>query len=337
MFKILKTIIYSCGLILGLLIYVVTKKSPYFGYQSMVHLFCLTKGRSNDLITSVIKLLNPPEPIDYNSNTGFLKSEVDKAAQSINEKGYYIFNKKLSEDMCNRLLQFALTERCEGREMDMQTASSNRHKTIYSRGQSDCVRYDFFTDDLLANKDIQILLGDLSFADVAQSYLGSKPTIDIVTMWWHTAYSKEPDKKAAQYYHFDMDRPKWLKFFVYLTDVTVETGPHVFIEGTHKSGEIPSKFLNKGYSRLTDNEINEVYDSSRIKEFIAPRGTIIAEDTRGLHKGKNLINSDRLILQFQYSNSQFGGKYAKSKILKIFDTQFKASLKNYPFLYTQYM
>ncbi len=337
MLKIIKISIYFCGLIIGLLVHVLTNKTPYFGYQSMIHLFCLTNGRSNDLLTALIKKFKPPVAIDYTENSGLLKSEVSKAVNSLIEKGYYIFENKLSEEVCNRLLEFALKKPCMGREMDNQVNASDIKTITYPRGRSKCVRYDFSIDGLLGNEDIQKLLGDISFADVAQSYLGSKPTIDIVSMWWHTAYSKTADMKAAQYFHFDMDRPKWLKFFVYLTDVTAETGPHVFIEGTHKSNKIHSSFLEKGYSRLSDDQINEKYDSSKIIEFIAPRGTIIAEDTRGLHKGKHLINNDRLILQFQYSNSLFGGKYSKSKFSKICDDQLKTSIKKYPFLYSLYL
>ena len=102
--KILKISIYFCGLIIGLLVYVVTNKTPYFGYQSMIHLFCLTNGRSNDLINAFIKKLRPPVAIDYTGNCGLLKSEVSEATNSLIEKGYYIFEHKLSEEVCNRLL-----------------------------------------------------------------------------------------------------------------------------------------------------------------------------------------------------------------------------------------
>ena len=46
--------------------------------------------------------------------------------------------------------------------------------------------------------------------------------------------SKKADSEAAQMFHFDLDRIKWLKFFIYLTDVKINSGPHVYVSGTHK-------------------------------------------------------------------------------------------------------
>ena len=72
--------------------------------------------------------------------------------------------------------------------------------------------------------------------------------------------------------------------------------------------------LRKGYARLTDEEALKHYDSADIIEFLGHQGTIIAEDTRGLHKGKHVESGDRLVLQIQFSNSLFGGAYAKSTL-----------------------
>ena len=56
------------------------------------------------------------------------------------------------------------------------------------------------------------------------------------------------------------------------------------MEGTQQTNAIPSSMLKKGYARLTDEEVEGYYGKDKVIEFIAPRGTIIAEDTRGLHK-----------------------------------------------------
>jgi hypothetical protein len=130
-------------------------------------------------------------------------------------------------------------------------------------------------------------------------------------MWWHTDFLKTPDSDAAQLYHFDLDRPKWLKVFVYVTDVSESQGPHCFIEGSHKSGSLPRSFLRSAYSRLTDEAVFAHFGKSRERKFVATRGTVIIEDTRGLHKGEHVKNGDRLIFQMQYSNSLFGMNYPK--------------------------
>jgi hypothetical protein len=130
-------------------------------------------------------------------------------------------------------------------------------------------------------------------------------------MWWHVHFHDRPDSEAAQMYHFDLDRLKWLKIFIYLTDVGPNDGPHSFIEGTHVTKGIPSKFLQKGYVRLSDEEVESEFDKGREKIFVAPRGTIIIEDTRGLHKGSVASGNPRLMLQLQLSASLFGAIYPK--------------------------
>ena len=161
--------------------------------------------------------------------------------------------------------------------------------------------------------------------------------MDVLGMWWHTPFSDRPDSEAAQYFHFDMDRPKWLKFFIYLTDVETTSGPHTFIAGSHKTESIPSSLLSKGYARLTDEEVKNAFDEKDIIEFAAPRGTIIAEDTRGLHKGKHVQKGDRLILQLQFSNSLFGGYYPKAKMDNVLCQNLKNSIEKFPKLYGAFL
>jgi hypothetical protein len=156
-------------------------------------------------------------------------------------------------------------------------------------------------------------------------------------MWWHTAYSKVPDKGAAQYWHFDMDRIKWIKFFIYLTDVGPNNGPHSFMKGSHRTGGIPEKLRMKGYARLSDDEVESCYSNDSVVEFSTPRGTIIAEDTRGLHKGKVVLSGDRLLLQLQFSNSLFGGYYPPSRFSKMVNSNLQSMSVRYPRLYSNYV
>lgn len=156
-------------------------------------------------------------------------------------------------------------------------------------------------------------------------------------MWWLTFFSDKPDAKAAQYFHFDMDRPKWLKFFIYLTDVQPVSGPHMFVAGSHRSGRIPQELLQKGYARLTDEEVSRHFPASDMLEFSAPRGSIIAEDTRGLHKGKHVECGDRLVLQIQYSNSLFGGDYAKASLGSVVTATLRDRAQAFRKLYSAYL
>ncbi|WP_292781435.1 phytanoyl-CoA dioxygenase family protein [Methylophilus sp. UBA6697] len=332
------TLIHTIKLVVGIGIYNFTKKTPEYAYQSMIFLFCRSKGRSNDLLSWMIKTKNGK--YNFASSDRILGSLSITHRKKINtallEHGYYIFDSRLPDDICDRLLDYSLTQPCYMRCMDDGSFSAPI-RTAYHRDNPQAVRYDFETQDLLKNEDIQSIMADEGFATVAQDYLGSKPIIDIVTMWWHTRFSDKPDMAAAQYFHFDMDRPKWLKFFIYLTDVDTDNGPHTFVAGTHKAGAIPAKLLNKGYARLNDSEVHDEFDNSQFIEFNAPRGTIIAEDTRGLHKGKHVENGDRLIFQIEYCNSLFGGAYQKTTCDAPKTTKLNEMFKKYKAIYKLYL
>jgi ectoine hydroxylase-related dioxygenase (phytanoyl-CoA dioxygenase family) len=254
--------------------------------------------------------------------------------QQLNEKGYYIFEERLNDATIEKLLDFAKSHKSSTRVMT--DGKKSAVDLFYDPLDKKAVRYDYKENDLINNDIVQTLMCDPSIIHVAQNYLETTPIVDVVGMWWNTDFQKEPDSEAAQYFHFDMDRIKWLKFFFYLTDVDEEKGPHSFVEGSHRDGGIPFSMTSKGYARLSDEEVSKYYGKDKIKVFTAPKGTIIAEDTRGLHKGTNVINGDRLLFQIQFSNSLFGTQYQKSTIqfegndaLKAFDQENPRILMNY--------
>jgi len=71
-----------------------------------------------------------------------------------------------------------------------------------------------------------------------------------------------------------------LKAFIFFTDCDLETGAHHFVAGSVKD----TKFREQRY--FEDAEVNAAYPVDSGKQIIStvPAGTIILEDTRGLHK-----------------------------------------------------
>ncbi|MGO8755130.1 MAG: phytanoyl-CoA dioxygenase family protein [Gallionellaceae bacterium] len=320
----------------GLVSYMLYKQTPVSAFYSMRALFCMTNGRSNDWLSRLIGIFK--SPYRFSNTKGILGEMTDdkrsRIAATLRERGYYVFENRLPGELCDRLLQFATSHTCKIRPMDGDKLGKPVD-AVYHRDAPRAVRYDFDTQDLLNNPDVQKVIADLSFAAVSQDYLGARPVLDVLSMWWHTSFSDKPDMAAAQYYHFDMDRPKWLKFFIYLTDVESTNGPHTFVAGSHRTGAIPPSLLED--RRLTDEEVERQYDRKDIIEFSAPRGTILAEDTRGLHKGKHVETGDRLLLQLQFSNSLFGMAYTKVTLGKDLTEELKKQVAKYPELYSAYL
>jgi hypothetical protein len=94
--------------------------------------------------------------------------------------------------------------------------------------------------------------------------------------------------------------------------------------------------LRRGYVRLTDEEVLRHYGKKRCVQVTAPRGSIIIEDTRGLHKGSNVSGSPRLILQLQFSNSLFGTNYTKEKFSSIVSPALQKRIHENPSVYRQF-
>jgi ectoine hydroxylase-related dioxygenase (phytanoyl-CoA dioxygenase family) len=310
---VLDTVRVACGAC----VYLLTDSTPGWAYQALIRLFCRTGGKSNDLLARGIRAFDPgprlPRP---QGQLGVSDSEESKrVAARLRADGYFVFEKRLSDAVCDRLVRFAVETPARIRPMTGQSpaAAAAEQRARYDRAAPSAVRYDFDAADLLGLPDVQQLLADPALLSVARDYLGTTPIADVVAMWWHTAYSQQPDEDAAQFYHFDMDRIQWLKFFVYLTDVGEANGAHCFIRGSHRTGGIPAEILARGYARLTDDEVLRHYGRDRVVEVLAPRGTIIAEDTRGLHKGREVLSGDRLMLQLQFSDSLFGGSYPRAR------------------------
>jgi hypothetical protein len=308
-----------------------TRQTPQAAYQSMIHLFCVTGGKSNDFISRCLSLLYPPYRISESGgvlNIGTEKARSE-AIETLRDTGLYVFPTRIPDDICDELMQVALTEQCTS-----YSPSGEKRVGLFERENPNAVKYAIQSDALVNQPVVQRLMSDKSIIWLAQAYLGAKPVLDHAVMWWITNINKTPDVDAAQLYHFDMDKVKFLKFFLYLTDVGVQNGPHCYIKRSQKSGGIPSSLLERGYARLPDEDVEPFYRPEDIVEIGGPRGTIFAEDTRGLHKGKQLEKGDRLVFELEFSNSLFGSTRAGPVLSKIHVPAFFDALSRYPRVYS---
>ena len=316
MIKIIYTLAHAIFFFGGCIQYFIFNKNSIRAHQALVYFFCNSSGSFNDWCSRLISAWHTPVALP--SKIGVLGDlsgpSGQKALQQLRDKGFITFERALPVDVCERLMTFALSSPAIIRPMDGERKSDTPKMSIYEEGKPKAVRYDYVANDLLSNVDVQDLIADNSLIALAEMYLKARPRFDVLSMWWHTNFHSKPDSEAAQYYHFDLDRLKWLKVFIYLTDVRQQDGPHSFIEGSHTSGGIPQSFLSRGYVRLADSEVLSHYGENKEICFAAPKGTIIIEDTRGLHKGNPVHGNSRLILQLQLSNSLFGSLYPKSQL-----------------------
>jgi hypothetical protein len=89
-------------------------------------------------------------------------------------------------------------------------------------------------------------------------------------------------RSMNHYWHRDINHNfHLLKMFVFLSDCTIETGPHEFIKGSHTN----LKILN-GQRYYQDAQINKIYPPSHENRVLSTvkAGTVIIENTQGLHR-----------------------------------------------------
>lgn len=295
-------------------------KTPRAVYSAHRFLFRATNGYWNDLVSFIFRIVNGTYAsiAQQPSVFAFGEQEVREVVSSLENDGYCILKQRLPEEVVAQLTELSMNTpvKCVMPVDDYSKSGSqfaNQEIAVKDvNGRSARCVHD--TDKILQSPIIQKVIFDPFLLSIAQGYLKIKPILSSVVMWW--SFPVEDKKRfasaAAQEFHSDMDRLKFFNFFIYLTDVDENNGPHVFVRRTHK--RLPSAFRKRG--RFADTMVAEHYKDDVI-ELKGKKGTILAVDTRGLHKGKILESGSRLLLQVGFANSLFGEYYPKATVKQI--------------------
>jgi hypothetical protein len=305
--------------------FIQTGETPTEAYMAFINLYCKTNGKFNETKHNEIIKSNPPQKISsaLNGVIGTIEPTEFKSINSnINKDGYVGFKTKVSAELIKKLNDFALAT-------PTKIAPAYDKPVIYDPQNIQSEIYRFDQQDLVNNKDIQGLIMDPTFINIAREYLGCEPIFDFPAMWWSTPFLKEASAEAAQLFHFDLDRLKWLKIFIYLNDVTEKNGPHQIIKGSHLPDAKPASLLKRGYARITDEDIYKYHKKEDLLVIVGEAGSVFAEDTKCWHKGTPLVSGHRLVLEFEYTSSMFGANYPKFE-MKNYSEEFKEFCKNNP-------
>lgn len=283
-----------------------TGKTTNEAYMAALELYCATNGGFADEFQQNILLKNEAVKKENVDSVGILKNtssdQYNEYNNVLNKDGYILFEQKVPIKTLEALTDFALKTKSV-------IPPAYDEPILYNPEEPKSPIYRFAIPDLVNNTTIQQLIMDESLINIARNYLGCEPIFDFPAMWWSTSFSKEASDEAAQLYHFDFDRIKWLKIFIYVNDVNDDNGPHAYIKGSHKTGAKPQHLLDRGYVRIPDKDLLPYYEKENLIKLCASAGTIFAGDTKCWHKGNNLKKGDRLVLEFQYTTSLFGANY----------------------------
>jgi tetratricopeptide (TPR) repeat protein len=286
-----------------------TGESPAYAFQSRVNLFCQTNETFTDLAHWGVSQLAPPapEPALSPEQPTVLGVEqpgvMRKTIEDLDRDGYHVFEKKLSPGVIDRLTAFASSAVGE-------PVPSRLGKTV-PFDPNDPELAIFFCDKqlVLEQPDVQSLLCDPAYLNVARQYLKCEPMFTTANLWWSLPReeSKHHEDEAAQKMHFDGDWIQFINFFTYLTDVDEGGGPHAYVRGSHRVNTKPGSLMSQGYARVEDEELAKYYPKEDFVSVTAPPGTIIAGNTRCWHRGTRPTRKPRLILEFIFASTAANG------------------------------
>ena len=304
------------------------KKASEKTHNFFIILFCLSGGLSNRILDF---LLSSPKKL-FKSSSIYLKNFDKKLAlENLNQLGFFFKENVLSHKDVQEIQSFL--KNVSGIYRSDEYFSKEKEKFNFNSPKAVTFHYD--QNDLIENHLIQKIAIDRNIVNLVGDYFKKSPVLDAINMWWSLP-SNKPDMTSAQAWHFDLDRTKWLKVFIYLTDCGEKNGPHYFIQKSHNDNGIPFGIRKKGYERIDQETINHFYKKEDIKHLTAKQGAVLFEDTRGMHKGQKVEVGSRLILILQYTTNLFGHLDTNIKFPKNTCQEFLDCKKNNPFFFSNF-
>jgi len=147
--------------------------------------------------------------------------------------------------------------------------------------------------DILAAPHLLELANRPQILDILHQYFGCRPLISHIGAWW--SYPTDAGPQQAENFHRDVDDWRFIKLFLYLSDVGPDTGPHVYVRSS--AGQTGTNRIR----RYSDDEIARAFGRQAITSQISSAGTAFLENTFGMHKGMPVRDGTRLIFQAVYS------------------------------------
>lgn len=282
-----------------------TGETPRASYQAMRKVYGSASTSVWDAM--VTKAAGEHAPLRLADDPrGLVHGRIDETCDALRADGFAILPDRLDLTACDELEAVARAGDCRLTEPISPDGPS---RARFDPDAPLAVRYDLDEQDVVASLAAQRVLADESLLALAQRYLGAAPVQDLVAMWWSAAVGRGASSAAAQQFHFDLDRLRFLKFFVFLTDVDERTGPHVYVRGSH--GPKPGQLRHDG--RHSDASVEAAYPGAATP-IVGERGTMLLADTIGLHKGLDLQEGHRLVFQVEWASSLFGAPFTRPAV-----------------------
>ncbi|PAX53169.1 hypothetical protein CK510_15470 [Brunnivagina elsteri CCALA 953] len=242
------------------------------------------------------------EKLESQKSHIFLEIRVEEIIKSLDGEGIFQ-GLNLPEYMVKDILEFALTTNCYGEnkyKFGFKFHQLEKAEQYYKR-KFLTARYYNLTQECPGIKELE---NDSLLIEIAARYLRTKSLHIGTALVWNfpVNFQFEQYSVSESSYHYDLDGYNFIKFFFYLTDVNLNSGPHVYVRGSHKNKTLIDQFLR---GRTSEQHLINYYGQDNIIKICAPAGWGFVEDTFASHQGVRPINQPRLMLQLLFATHDY--------------------------------
>ncbi|MCC5637456.1 hypothetical protein LC593_16720 [Nostoc sp. CHAB 5844] len=235
-------------------------------------------------------------------NSYFADVEVDEVVKNLHEEGLFL-GINLPQEVVQEIVMFAKSTACYANRKSHLGFYYHQKEVAQNQVGKQFTTGCYFNTGLFCSA-IKKLQNDPKLLAIAAKYLDAQPVHQGNKLWWSFAGEStyKEQSQAAQFFHYDLDDYRFIKFFFYLTDVDSQSGQHMCVRRSHKKKKSTHLWFRK---RETDQDIINYYGQESLVSISGQAGFGFAEDPLCFHKGLPPTHKDRLILQIEFATTDY--------------------------------
>lgn len=236
----------------------------------------------------------------YQNQTSLFDVDVEYVVQLLKKDGLCL-GVNLNENTLKEILEFASSTKFYPNynpNLILNISEVERDKNNFILGD--------YLDKAKLCPAINQLASDGKLLKIAALYLNAEPRFVETKLYWTFVTQADYEdrmKLGAVLFHHDPIDYHSLKFYFYLTDVDLSSGPHVCVRGSHKNKKIAHQFsLLIGRE---DQDITDYYGDENVVNICEKAGFGFAEDPFCFHKAVTPSHRERLVLQITFTLNKY--------------------------------
>ncbi len=225
--------------------------------------------------------------------------KVDKNYIKFLNQGFVIIDKKIN---FNLKIKSKLIN-----SIRLAKSIFENEKLQYVKNNKPYLKNINFHSTVNAGKTFYELFTDDYFLNFAKNYFNDIPLLTEIKLL-HSPITHDNLFTGSQLLHSDHDDNKLMKIFIYLNDVTQESGQLEIVNKYISKRIMKNSYYrwgqeNRKYKSHDDLLLNLYPNNNAINLLIGNKGTIVIADTANcLHRGSRNPNKERLVLYATYSS-----------------------------------